>query len=172
MGMTSKPCPGCGEPGPLKFGGKGRHTHRDADGVCAHCQVLLNEAREARRRVEAESDMVRVPCPRATHWIKFPWMTDPSIHAAFHELANVCGSKGRTMTPLFDVMITDCMCGRNEDITMPKQRAEALKALYDAICLGMRGAYDQGLERGGSLLLQLADGDLSSDEFNRRVFKG
>jgi hypothetical protein len=53
----------------------------------------------------------------------------------------------------------------------PKKR-ETLNALFHAVSDAIETAHQAGIERGKSLLVQLAKGGLTTNEFNESVIKG
>lgn len=56
--------------------------------------------------------------------------------------------------------------------TAPPEQRDAMNVLFLTVCDAIEAAHQAGIERGKSLLVQLASGGLTTKEFNDAVIKG
>jgi hypothetical protein len=188
-GYTYDPCPGCGET-------KGQPRPRD--GVCATCTHAIAWAKAERdkmaNRADAESRVVPVAFPPCSHWL--PYLPEKGksgspIQQAYHAIVRLVTEDATSVQ--LDVarnQLTDCSRGidrlipphqggyhgsdwspyKLDDYRMiDAQLAQPLSTLYDAIRQGLEAAYRDGVQYGRSLLFQLNDGSLSTDDFAKRL---
>jgi hypothetical protein len=172
-GETKKACPGCGTPGLRKI-----------DEVCAECKKKLQEADEARQRRERDTEHQVYQVPR-----RFPSYVVP---AGYHTRGNVRAPE-EAITRAMEALVLSIgapVAGRY----FPAERlfyypkgyrvvydypsgflmfrpatAQAVDQLDSAIQAALEAAYQAGKGDGSHLLMQLADGDLTVGDFNKRV---
>ena len=164
-GQTRKPCPGCGSV-----------YWRDADKVCANCAVLIKEALAAREKVKQETDAdgyVNILIPRR---FKLPWYNDydrdvrNGIEQAFYDLALQLGRKtvsySHPMPVLYGQELGYEDSHRSEVRNMEKSVVDLLKNLAVRTVAYASDCFNAGKRAGSSLLLNLAGGNVSVDDFN------
>lgn len=189
-GYTYEPCPGCGA------GGDHIRPRNGVCGVCANDIAWARQEREnAVRRTEAADRKVPVAFPPVSHWL--PYLPEKGtsnypIRHAFHAVVmSVTETPARAQLDVARAQLPDdsqgiahlivaprggyasggsWMPGRMEDYrVLDAHAAPPLSALYDAIRQGLEAAFREGVQYGRSLLFQLNDGALSTDDFTRRL---
>lgn len=183
-GATYDPCPGCGEP-------KLRPKLR----VCDVCDATLKAARRARaERAEAGED---TPVPHvmqerayALPWLRGPRETSDRVRDAFFRLGQLLSEATDERVPMmppdaehnyhwtdFDRWAvwpfsrTEGRSGGDWQVTrlMRPSIAGALREAYAAAIDNANAVEKQGHAEGRALLLSLAAGTLTADEFNDRA---
>lgn len=167
MPMTSKPCPGCGEKPVFR---------RDSEKVCDTCQQLIEEAQTARARKSRRADVELVRVPFAAY--AFPGMSNvwdvprDTIHGNLFALVELLGSPHTGAWVQADADLVDYSEDRFNRSSprnwyLPKGFAAIVAQLYQAICDGTDYAFQKGNQKGHSLIVGLASGRTSIDDFNK-----
>jgi len=105
----------------------------------------------------------------------------PEVSKAFHKVLELafpiaCGKNDLTLT---GTLAVKAICPRTtfphgHFATIhsgdPKQR-EAMDVLWSEICKAIESAHQSGIERGKSLLIQLARGDITTSQLNDHAVK-
>lgn len=166
MPRTRKPCPGCHEEPVLG---------RDSESVCNDCKKLLQEAIDARARKNRRADTELVGVPFAAHG--FPYIVrlgtdlNDEVRDAFFALCELLGSQVQGIFVSTNASIVDLSEDRFNHASprawyLPKGLAAITTRLYDAIIRGSEAAYETGRSEGHQLLIGLATGRTSIDQFN------
>jgi hypothetical protein len=176
MSRTKRPCPGCGQVKPW----------RAASEVCADCKVLLDEGRKARERaatVPRGTELAVLPfAPHRLGYIPHFWQpflgerhksADAVIQQAIFDLASMFGEqvewrdvRRSNQQPLAPVTM-DGHGGNNTYWKVPIGLRDILTRLYEAVQAGAKHAYEEGKHDGHSLLIGLATGQTSIEDFNK-----
>lgn len=173
-GETQKPCPGCHKPG-----------LRDADSVCYECKKKLEEAEMARKQQEQDSGHQIYHVPGADRF--------PNYHIPARFLHEDIRGRMRAISVIMEALVYSIglpVLGRyfpsNNLFYYPKgyrveyssrstyllfkpETAQAIDQLDTAIQTALEAAYQVGKQDGSRLLMQLADGELTVNEFNKQV---
>jgi hypothetical protein len=164
-GTTWDPCHACGDEG-----------NRPKNSVCGKCRSIFERAlrREAEVAAAGEDVIVR-SCERA---YAMPYLRhetargDPSgenpIRKPMLRLSEVISEPAIHATDAQDLWGD----GRYDWVTyrrMPRAAFEAMRDAYDAIGKALTAAHREGHREGRDLLLQLAAGEITNDEFNDRA---
>jgi|SRR5215217_355739 len=164
-GYTKAPCHGCGS----TFG-------RPKDGLCQDCQAALSEAQKmAKERKAAAERGTGVVRAREVAYALPYLMHEPrekdetkTIRGALLVLSNavstpVLGYPGSEVKDLWPGQRESSWATyRHMDPLLAKKFAD----LFTAIAKGMDHAYSEGAENGRNLLMGLASGKITNDEFN------
>lgn len=180
-GQTFDPCHGCGQV-PQHYLG------RPKTGVCSNCQHTLQLAQRIAQD-QAAAEMKVVGIPTQPHWL--PYLSEahddafnrtrPSIRDEFWKLAVLCSSPAIETSAAWPPVLVQPRSGesrgwspaRDEDKRlMPPAVADQFAALFEAIRLGLPAAYQDGKQRGQSLLGQLAAGEITANAFNDMAING
>jgi len=177
------PCPGCNEV----------IWKRPVDKVCRRCQKLMEDGRKA-REAQAQTEKVFVMAPDRRWW--------NYLRAGSSGFSRIDTPRDRlefAMHSLLEVLIEPCLDARGYDthslyrnaffsieghgshsywseqdvpaFVDPKAR-EAVVALHQAILDSLQQAYRDGVREGSSLLAQLASGDITAEDFNKKTVLG
>jgi hypothetical protein len=174
--MTRKPCPGCGElPG---YGGRPR------DKVCRACADKLE--RVDRLDAERSRDSGLVPVIVPENWMLYEAQDAPDESLPFDE--RTCARLNRALRAFADAMTVETPAGFFQDSKpLPWLDGCADRHRYSgsyarmirptlipvfveivaAIRKGMVDTHKCGRHEGSSILLQLARGSVSLDDFNK-----
>lgn len=165
---SSKPCPGCGE----------IDSRRPADKVCNTCKAKLKRLDELEERLSGNTDTVIVSFASASYnsyiWSKKRGSGN-ALQNAFYEIAFTAGKE----LPAYSKAEYDLL-GKRHDVgthhyhvmEMPRQLAEAIKNTYAMMNKILEGEYEQGKSDGHNLLMRLAQGDLSPNEYLQNTNAG
>lgn len=179
-GFTFDPCHGCGQV-PSDWQG------RPKDKVCSNCANTLQLARKFTDEQAAIGDVVQVAIPTQPHW--FPYIPHSNIRRqqmgtqeTIWQLALSCSSPSIENTGVAGVprLIpvpsngrTDWSPHKQEDVRlMPASIAAQFAMLYTVISRELTESYEDGKERGQSLLGQLASGEITASKFNEMSITG
>ena len=176
-GYTSAPCHGCGASG-----------LRPKDGVCQTCagqlkayaNIVASQAESSERRVFVMKER-SYALPYLQHEPRRFDASDP-IRGPLHKLSMLLSEPSTTWVKSYADgvgYIDDAYLwsyGKNDSRSdwavhrsMNPVVASVLRELQVAIRDGLKAAYADGAEQGRSLLMGLADGSITSDEFNDRA---
>ncbi len=179
-GLTSKPCPGCGE-GAYKDGVYRGAYYRHVDKVCPECQALIEEAKAARAAQDARPNTARYWYHRTAHWNPYYHRTDDvgqAARALQEALVNLVFAVGEPTTQAHRGEVPYVLNRKppsgpyySEVILLPVAVRDAIAALDEAIVAGMESTYRTGHAEGSSLLRQLASGGVGLEEFNERALR-
>jgi hypothetical protein len=168
MGLTKKPCPGCGE-----------IVQREAEKVCWQCRKMLDEAEAAQTRQSREKDteVVMLPwryysLPHISHAVGHgePRHGD-EIQKAIRGIAELLGKpagfeRGRSVSALVPGQEDYDYDGENT-VRLPKGLRDLIERLYTAIMAATDYAYEEGCRDGNNLIVRLAKGEVSIEKFNK-----
>lgn len=170
MRGTNKPCPCCGE----------TENKRRVDSVCYECKRLMNDGKKYRQELEKldkQSDVVKVVIPAS--WCKPTYYTHHKVESVgekigdlLKEIASILIRNPDTMHYPSDeelVLFRKNKCDyfdHNVHGFMDKRVAEKLHALHFKIIAVIEQVENQSVEYGRDLLKQLAQGEISINEFN------
>lgn len=189
--MTSKPCPGCGKEAPKSYHGRSL-PWRDEMEVCHDCKTLLEEARTRRKILSEDTETVIIAVPKETwtHWYPqfYMGLASGQDHEGTREELEMClirlihaaselrlqreyarGDFNLWTPPLPDGLTRPQ--GTSEERIMPRLVAEAIRDLYLAISEALKETNQLSLEEGSQLLLSLASGRLTMDDFNQAALR-
>lgn len=179
MRKIKAPCPGCGMP----------DLYRSSDKVCEACARLLKQARTINDWIERGGDkkveLVRVPAENCPHFYPGLYMGLPSwscedrrpLRAAMVRLINLvseplksdCWHEDGAM--LTNPGFKEKWEGARELRSMDAQVAQTIRDLYDAIALALVSTYNGAKREGQNVLLNLAAGHISIDDFNEQQLR-
>lgn len=179
---TKTPCPGCGEVYP------NRHPNE----LCPHCRRQLDETipmlKTAIKKLSQNRD--RVAFGEVYHWNRY--YRCPVTRSKYHTLMNGDDNSALLRKALFDlaekITVVDGVhtdkplfpLGDPKDNfhmynaiigTMPAGAAQAFRTLVDLLQPIINDAFEAGKEDGASLLLSLASGDISMNDFDKQIKK-
>ena len=173
-GYTRKPCHGCGE--------SSEYRGRPTESVCDECKELLSVAREVMtRKAKAIESGAFLRSASQEHWdngITIGYVDGvetedrDAIVDAVHQivmhykLMTVESFRGEAL-PLFDQPRASFHHSSLDTVVeMPPPVADALRTILPAIKTALESARARGLSDGRNVLLSLADGSMSSAEFD------
>jgi hypothetical protein len=184
-GYTLDPCPGCGEGGALKM--------RKRDGVCEACADAISKWRKLQAERAAKPDAVPHVLNERAHGLPYLEHEDDlrprdfhnerarePIRYAFWELSwhlseptTGDGSKWNT-SDLPRVFPRTNARGFDRDEwpmvrDMNPKVANLIGTAYAEVRISLVNAYRKGVQDGRNLLLSLAEGGITNDEFNSRA---
>lgn len=171
MSLTKAPCPAC------KVVDKYRHV----TDVCSGCQRLLREALAARDALEhLEGTELVVTGEPTAHWWEGYYESLPSccshntrdeIRKAYVKLVYLLGTTTDEYVPFDDRRLYSLGKWESSSISMRFKPAalKALRNLDEAIRKSLMETYEYARREGHNILLELARGELSVDEFNQQT---
>lgn len=161
---SSKPCPGCGK----------TSSYRKADEVCMSCKALLNSAAKWKQQLvmlESGADQIVVAIGKQSYWneyihdhIRNGKGYGRSLMDIFQRLA-LASSRPAVELEAEYKLLGKIDPGGTMHITMPRSLAEVIKELHQFIQPMLDEVYSAGKHDGHRLLMRLAEGDLSPNEF-------
>lgn len=171
--MTKKPCPGCKEIKP----------DRKADEVCYDCQCELRLAKQAAAAyAETMKEQIVVAFGRAPYWNHYLPIPTPQTgnRELARDLQKVLHDLALAITnPTVDVWDRNAPHLLGEDSTPWQSQLyyrycspETLKAMQDLRAILdeiVTSAYVAGKEDGRKLLVSLAQGDLTIDQYQHEI---
>lgn len=190
-GYTYAPCPGCGETRQHPRPRDGVCT------TCSEAIAWAKTEREKLVNREAAANrVVPVAFPPWSHWLPYlpeKGTSDRPIQQAYHAVVRLVTEDASSAQ--LDIARNQLAAGRRgidrlisspqggysysgsswsphklDDYRMiDSQLTQPLSTLYDAIRQGLEAAYRDGVQYGRSLLFQLNDGSLSTDDFAKRL---
>lgn len=150
--------------------------------MCQECAARLVAAIHQEEKAAQETTRVVRTIGEMSHWTPYIHHDTKghTLQAAFHSAALKCAE----VVP--EGVDNDALPGHPSWNTMPRmygpgdslsyrqtlrlimapEIAEALEHLHKAAKVALNNAYDEGVKRGRSILLNLAEGDLSINDFN------
>lgn len=162
---SGKPCPGCGEV----------VEWRPADQLCQACKVLLARARAMAAELSRKPDEVAVTFSSTPHLNKsirvhgdsFAVRTGEQLRKALVTIALQMSRRD-----FGDAEVWFDLLGRTEygyaaggAYLMPRVMAEAVRDLRGLIATAIEQSYAAGRADGNNLLVRLAQGDLSPNDY-------
>lgn len=175
-GYTFDACHGCGQV-PSHWEG------RPKDKVCSNCQNTLKLATQFNTEQSNKNEIAKVGIPAQPHWL--PYIRSSTsrkagkldVRSEFWKLAILCSTPSledpcfngvQRLIPIPPGDRPDWSPHEAKDIRLMVSSVSAQFAvLYSAIMQQLNECYEDGKERGQSLLGQLASGDLSVNDFNK-----
>jgi hypothetical protein len=167
---TRKPCPGCGEP-----------YWREVDKVCNACATLIAEAQAERARIAAAAnnpqfEIASLLSTEPTFYGQ--WQGANTEHERLREAFRELIFSVIAEEELRDHYFSPDQCHKlfksyaigyssTTYLAMPPGAAQKLEELKEAIQVYLAVIYQKGVERGQSVILGLAGGDISVNEFNQ-----
>lgn len=199
MGMTRKPCPGCGKTSD-EYGGI---PFRETGSVCEGCKRKLREADEYRelQKNKKEKMMLVAATERGiSHYWPSYYGLGPMNHSGYDHardnlrdamrlltleliepaLESIYNYSERTEAPRVyrDIRLSKCKrgCGDHWDgrelyFIHPMQH-QRINELDHAICDAIRAAYFSGKADGQNFLMNIASGEISMQEMNKASITG
>lgn len=183
-GLTKKPCHGCGKP----------DTYRPTEGVCTECRATLAQYPslvETIEKIDGETPLVLGFFERFGLRIYGPNYLNSDDLADLCEaiqsaVAALCqkyeGVEQEYRSGPWSVLDKSPLSDKDSrsyggaDVGdcyfMPPEGAEAVRSLVSAIREALELVGAAGVKRGKSILLQLADGDLSLNDFDPKPKEG
>lgn len=159
---SKKPCPGCGQ---VKGG-------RSASKVCRECEVLLERAGWMEEQLaELDEDEIVVSFGKGAHWNQYIYTrsdTGRDLVDIFQRIANAGSRPALTYKAKFNLLGVIDAFGE-KCVVMTEPLAEAIRDLRIAVQDALKLEYEQGKKDGQNLLRQLADGDISINDFNKEL---
>lgn len=164
--MTKKPCPGCGKV----------DRYREADKVCKSCQHLIKRAKDLQEE-EAPRDSVFVRFSAVHHWNEYIYtrgaFASEIIMKAFVRLALAASvpSLNEAWEDGDLYILGKLSSGSADRYLMNKEIAEAIKDLRFIAQDLIDSVYKKGKEDGHNLLMRLASGDISPNEYLKKTME-
>lgn len=175
MSKTRKPCPGCG-----------RIVTREADSVCTECRFKLDGLTALLAAIEADDSCEIVIGPERNYAVDgfyeegpLPIALHDRLKASLHQIFKVSSILSpRHQTRYWEFLIPGMAAGDPKRPMMPMHDdwkapavvptgfQAAMVELDLAIAEAFVSVYNAGLARGSNLLVSLADGEITLDEFN------
>lgn len=165
MRGSQKPCPGCG----------GTKAYRKSDEVCTDCKSLLKRAQWMDEQLsKLGDDEVIVAIGQRSHWNAYIHSKSGKgrdLQEIFHRLALSASRPALAYHAEFELLGKIDNGGRMY-VKMPRPLAEAIKDLRSAIQPALEAEYEAGKADGHNLLMRLANGDLSVNEYMKKTEAG
>lgn len=162
---SSKPCPGCGE---VK-------SWRPAKEVCTDCKRLLKRAVWLEEQLsKLDDDEVIVAFAERAYWNEYIYShsgVGRNLMDIFHRLAKSGSRPSPRGNAEFNLLGKIESFGGTNAI-MPRPLAEAIAWLRDAVADALKKEYEEGKRDGHRLMMRLANGDLSMNDFDKETRKG
>ena len=158
---TYKPCPGCGE-----------NNYRPTDDVCSTCRRTLDRARDFSDLQKSLPDGIVIVeyAPRA-YWNEHIYTNGDmdkrlgsKIMEKFFDLAVACSTPTNNHNAEFE-LLGKMSSGSREWAQMQRAVAVQIRDLYKLIQQALKNQYEAGKQDGHNLLMRLAQGDLSANEW-------
>lgn len=159
---SSKPCPGCGK---VKLG-------RATKEVCRDCRFLLDRAiwlEEALSKMG--DDEIVVAFGDHSHWNEYIYShsgAGRNLMDDFQRVARAGSRQATTLIAEFE-LLGKVEGGGHSYAIMLRPLAEAVRDLRVAVSEALEKEYSKGKADGHNLLMRLADGDLSVNDFDKRI---
>lgn len=165
-GYTKKPCPGCGS----------TEHYRPTLGVCSDCRNAIAKAKQDTEEAAARGpdEPICLSVPTAAHWLPYvpnnprDRVEDRDVKKIFHDLilaeseVSLLGVEGELV-----IRGDRNHYGGYEARTLRPSVAKLINELYQEIIAISNHAYKQGVDRGHSFLLDLAEGKISVENFEK-----
>lgn len=162
MRRIKAPCPGCGD----------TDLYREKDKVCPECSRLLGRVKEIEKKEKSgENNLIGVRFGERYHWNQYIYtrgdFESEKIVSAFHRLALASSVHSLNSEANFneDIILLGKIEGGAVRFLMNKEIAESIRDLRNMIQPLIDSAYARGKEDGHNLLMRLASGDLSPNEY-------
>jgi len=159
---SKKPCPGCKEV----------EHYRPANEVCSECARLLKEAAWMEERLnKMADDEIVVMYGERYHWNKYIYSrasVSRDLMKIFQRLAEAA-SRPTTKRSSEVQLLGDIDPFAQKYVIINKLLAETIIDLRREVQVALELEYKQGKKDGTSLLMGLADGSLSAQDFNDRT---
>lgn len=165
---SNKPCPGCNKVKPC----------RSAKDVCKDCQFLLAYATEVKERIASLSDD-EVVVSFGDVWFANEYIytragdidyhPGDSLRRLFWYVASFGSYPANVFNAEFELLGRDDGVSRRAYAVMSRPLAEAVRDLYAAVQVALKAEYEQGKCDGSNLLMSLARGDLSMNDFDETI---
>lgn len=163
---SKKPCPGCNKVDPW----------RPASEVCSECKRALKRAAYLEEQLsKIEADEVMVTYGARAHWNSYirtrSGKAGRELMGLFFNLAEAVSkpSTAHWTKSEFDLLGPPGSRGATRHVTMPRSVAVAIRNLRLAVVRALELEYEAGKDHGHKLLLRLAEGDISMNEFDQRT---
>ena len=176
-GETTKACPGCKQEG-----------LRDADSVCYHCRLKLQEAEKIReyQARQQNQQVYRIPVNFPLYVVSVSSLNSDNVwkhlRALTDILARLVRSPGIGVPAVGEALYAqehrlfhDPKRNRTDDSShddrkvIQTETAQLIGELDTLLQQSLEAAYQAGKQDGSSLLLQLASGELSVADFNKQA---
>jgi len=163
--MTRKPCPGCGEVNP----------YRKPDKICDACHNRLLLADKLQAEMEkVEHGETLAYLGERSYWnqrIRFD-DSDNSLRSLLHQLLMLTKRHQVERSPYAPTGILGKIDQAGSvGIIIRKDIAETITALRNQIDASLNDAYRDGFHDGHKLLMRLAEGNISVNEFEDKIAK-
>lgn len=160
-GRTRRPCPGCGEINP----------YREPEKVCSTCRNQLLLVDELKAEIEKIApDEIRTHIGECPHWNQRIRFDDGLLRKLFHQLVMLAKrhevERSRYAS---EGILGKIDLGASIDIIIRKDIADVISTLRIAVESALQAAYQDGKSDGHKLLMRLAAGDISINEFNNKA---
>lgn len=168
-----KPCPGCNQV----------DQRRPADQVCHECQQLIKEALARRAELQRTKEAEPAKLPHSAHCLPYIPNVDGDerdvIQRFVFGLVKMVGTPTKWNAKWFPPQTysrtgyiiegkSGCDSGGTTYWLVPRGLVKMLQDLYAAILAGSANAYAEGFSNGHNLILGLATGETSIDDFNEQ----
>lgn len=175
MGRTRKPCPGCGRSESYPF--------RDKDRICNNCKKLINEALEHQEVLKSITGKMKIRVGERYYWNAGYYEGDLSnshlqdkLLKIMVKLINESSEKDYAdsygwQAPKVLKRLSD-LNERNEEKEgrlIERRLFGLLRGLDRLIRLALDRSYQNGKREGSSLIRMLASGQITIDEFQKKV---
>lgn len=163
MRGSSKPCPGCEK----------TETSRPAKEVCRHCKNLLKHAAwmEAQMSKLADDEIV-VRYGKRANWNEYIYSHSDEgrkLMDIFQRIAMAGSMPSVMFSAEFNLLGETEGAGAAQYAKMTRPLAEAIRDLRIAVCEALKAEYQAGKKDGHSFVMRLASGDLSINEFDKKI---
>jgi hypothetical protein len=160
MSRITKPCPGCHTT---------EHRRSSADSVCWNCEKAIAEGRRSWERNSEKDDLLTVGIPFGFYGLPYLGDEGRAVQEAFFNLLMMLKvqSDGRGCERVYLLQSEDRHSCETAWVTLKRRHLQILEKLYQSIIDLRKGSEKEGREEGQSLLLQLANGQLSLDDFDK-----
>lgn len=177
-GYSGKPCHGCGGTDP-----------RPTTSVCRECRQKLTAydalmAQELERKKDSPTLYI---VPERAHWLPYvrfdatEKFADHPVRDGFWKLATVASAMYDGRARDYDKAPSLFVRRRSDDHfsvggddcwrLLRPSIGKAISELFEVVRDALTHAYNEGVQHGRSLLIQLNDGDLTPKDFERRITK-
>lgn len=178
-GRTYDPCHCCGN-----------STLRPKDRICDECQRTFNFAKDREKELATLTDQAPLPYYVKERYYALPYLRrggDPGrdVQEAFHDLSVLVSSVTQDSPPLIPATKREPCASRDPKFALWEFEASehrqhewecvrafsppiaaAIRVAYSAVRAAVEYAYKDGHDDGRRLLMQLAAGEITADNFN------
>lgn len=162
---SNRPCPGCGR----------IVEYRKSDKVCQDCESKLKRVEFLEQQLSKLSqEEIVVAVGQCAHWNAYLYAHSAGygrkLMDVFQRVADAGSRASMTRNAEYSLLGKIDSFGEKY-IVMPRALADAVRELRTEVQNAMKAEYEKGKTDGHSVLMRLANGDLSMNDFDESLSK-